>query len=133
MNVGVSVRARLNCRQRILAKLVAFVPKLKQRAILRDPEIFQELSVHILGLGFSFGMGDVPDMQDHIRMPHFFEGGPERRNKLGRQVTDKPHSIGQDDRGALWEAPSPRKVGSSVAKSISLAKNVGPGQTVEEC
>ena len=89
------------------------------------PRLGQDVG-HVLRLFGGLGVADVADMQDQVRLQHLFQRGAEGGDKLGRQVGDEAHGVGEDDLARPTGSTTPRIVGSSVAKSMSLASTSAP-------
>ena len=94
-------------------------------AVVADAELGQD-RVHVLGLDLGLGMGDVAHVEDQVGLEHLLERRAECGDELVRQVGDETHRVGEDGTLATSGSAIARIVGSSVAKSMSLASTPEP-------
>ncbi len=77
---------------------IALVPQLDQPALVGEvgePEIRQHPQ-HILILRGMVGVGEIAHMDQQIGALDLFQGRPEGRDQIGRQVGHEAHGVGQD-------------------------------------
>ena len=85
-----------------------------------DAELAQHgIDVALLRLGVL--MRDVADVENDVGLQHFLQRGAKRRNQLRRQIGDEADRVRQHRLAADAAGFSARKVGSSVANSMSAA------------
>ena len=75
---------------------------------------------------------DVAHVQDHVGLDHLLQRRAEGRDQHGRQVGDEADGVGQDRRARHAAASTARKVGSSVANSMSADSTLALRQPVEQ-
>ena len=115
---------------------VPFVPRLDHGdagrcALAFDHPQFAQHTEHLDLLLGAVRIGNIADVDDHVGGGDFFQGGPERRNQLRRQVGNEPYGVGQDRLVDAGQADPPHGRVERGEQQI-LSHHPRAGQAVEQ-